>query len=608
MQSLISSDSEISDSQKAELEDRFSAYKLLFEQYTTIQDELELFLPDTQLDDELLEREEFENRYYSIIGQCKCILKSNDSYSTSTQNAQSQVRVPNGMKLPTITLPKFDGTYDQWLEFRDTYLSMIHNSESLENIQKFHYLRSVLTGDALQVVKALEFTTDNYLVAWSLLENRYNNDRLLQQNHVNAILFAEPLIKESATSIRKLIDLLLRNIRALKTLEEPTEHWDTLIILIIVPKLDSLSEHEWERYKGTLPKDRKLKLSDMMTFLQDRADFLEAVVKPNKKQTADAHTTHTKKPSNTKSHSHVVTHKENKRKTNSSQRFKCDQCGSNHPLFSCEDFLSLSLEDKLKFIEEKKLCRNCLRTGHALNECWYGPCRHCNKKHNTLIHKDAVVDTPSTSSAVAQITQIEPQSECDTSTTHIYTPLTTSHKSHTLYKDDNNINAHCFQTPVLLSTALVEIADTQNKYHTTRALLDNGSQHCFISESLCRQLNLPLIQSTVQVIGVGNTISKSTQSCHIQLRSKTNSYHTSFNCLVLPRITAQLPSLGGNHNIDIPGNVQLADPEFYKSNEIKLLLGADRFWDLLSEGLIRLPNGPLFTKHAIRMGHIGNRS
>lgn len=53
-----------------------------------------------------------------------------------------------------------------------------------------------------------------------------------------------------------------------------------------------------------------------------------------------------------------------------------------------------------------------------------------------------------------------------------------------------------------------------------------------------------------------------------------------------------MPSLGNNHNIQIPENIQLADPNFFLSNEIDLLLGADIFWELLDKGLIRLPNGP----------------
>lgn len=151
---------------KTELSERFQRSQSLYDKFTEIQDELEITVPESHIDKELLERETFENQFYALVTKCKCILK--DSFSPQgTSNKRSMV------KLPTISLPTFDGTYDQYLEFRDTYLSVIHNCKDLDNVQKFHYLRSVLTGNALQVIKSLEFSSDNYITAWDLLENRY---------------------------------------------------------------------------------------------------------------------------------------------------------------------------------------------------------------------------------------------------------------------------------------------------------------------------------------------------------------------------------------------------------------------------------------------------
>lgn len=139
----------------------------------------------------------------------------------------------------------------------------------------------------------------------------------------------------------------------------------------------------------------------------------------------------------------------------------------------------------------------------------------------------------------------------------------------------------------------MEVADESNNYHTTRALLDNSSQHCFIAESLCKKLNVNLIQSTVRISGVGNSVTHSTQLCEINLRSRTTDYNTRFKYIVLPQITVQLSSLlGTKSRINIADNLQLADTYFYLSSEIELLIGADKFWELLNNGLIRLSSGP----------------
>lgn len=52
----------------------------------------------------------------------------------------------NRIKLRTIELPKFNGSQYNWLEFRDTFESLIHDNNTISYIKKFHYLRAALEG------------------------------------------------------------------------------------------------------------------------------------------------------------------------------------------------------------------------------------------------------------------------------------------------------------------------------------------------------------------------------------------------------------------------------------------------------------------------------
>jgi len=63
-----------------------------------------------------------------------------------------------GIRLLTIELPKFNGDIAEWLGFRDTFQSLIHNNETIDPIQKFHYLKVALEGNAAQIIKSLEFS------------------------------------------------------------------------------------------------------------------------------------------------------------------------------------------------------------------------------------------------------------------------------------------------------------------------------------------------------------------------------------------------------------------------------------------------------------------
>ncbi|EZA55219.1 hypothetical protein X777_05205, partial [Ooceraea biroi] len=53
-------------------------------------------------------------------------------------------------------LPKFSGNYLEWETFRNTFESLVANNEVLSNTQKFHYLKSGLSGDAALLIANLK--------------------------------------------------------------------------------------------------------------------------------------------------------------------------------------------------------------------------------------------------------------------------------------------------------------------------------------------------------------------------------------------------------------------------------------------------------------------
>lgn len=98
------------------------------------------------------------------------------------------------LQLPKMQLPTFDGSYDNWMAFNNLFVAMVHNSTSLEPIQKLQYLKGSLTGDALNVVRNLELTNENYSIARTLLINRFQHTRRLV-NTTNYLTFLKSSMK-----------------------------------------------------------------------------------------------------------------------------------------------------------------------------------------------------------------------------------------------------------------------------------------------------------------------------------------------------------------------------------------------------------------------------
>nr|XP_053606381.1 uncharacterized protein LOC128672900 isoform X2 [Plodia interpunctella] len=569
-----------------EIKFRMQAAIDIYQNFNKINSEI-LCLSDESVDNEYVES--FESLYFSALANAECLIESDETGDSSSDfRSSSNTSKPRAhVKLPEIKLPTFDGQYDQWLEYRNSYITMIHKRTDLDAIQKFHYLRSSLSGSALQVISALEFTASNYQHAWELLENRFHNARLLVHNHIKSLFSLSNIKQESASLIRKLIDTVLRNLRALKTLEEPVDTWDTLLIYLIVSKLDLATESDWEKHKGTLVlnSSRKLKLDDLLRFLRNKADMLD-MISANHNKLQSKPTNNATNQANNKVHSYVSTNNSNSKNkftSNNNKRHKCPSCNGNHALYMCYNFLNLSVQDRSLFVDKNNLCRNCLRSGHVLSDCTFGPCKQCQGKHNSLLHFNSSNKNSVNSDAMSS----SPQA------TSMPTAALLSVGGDPFYSNTYTCAGDLPLQPVLLCTALVDVIDKDNRMHTARALLDSGSQHSFILDRLRKRLNAPLIQSTIRISGVGQSVSHSNHLCEITFKSKICDYTAKARCIVLQRITNGLPTTCIDEAlIRMPNNIQLADPSFCVPSDIDLLIGADLFWSLLCENRIQLSNGP----------------
>lgn len=148
----------------------------------------------------------------------------NSGNSNQITMSSQRVAFSNQVKLPQIELITFDGTYDKWLDFYNSFNSRVHDNPNLSKIQKLFYLKSCLKEEAVTTINALKISEDNYEIAWNLLTERYNNKRVIAQKHVKTLMEIPNISKESASELRKLLDTVRSHLRSLKSLREPVEH------------------------------------------------------------------------------------------------------------------------------------------------------------------------------------------------------------------------------------------------------------------------------------------------------------------------------------------------------------------------------------------------
>ena len=104
--------------------------------------------------------------------------------SPSSNSTQANAK----LRLPPIKLPVFNNKPTEFKHFFDTFNSLVLNNETLDNIQSYYYLLSVVSGEAHEVIENLPVTADNFPIAWKLICDRYDNPRLIANAHVRALL------------------------------------------------------------------------------------------------------------------------------------------------------------------------------------------------------------------------------------------------------------------------------------------------------------------------------------------------------------------------------------------------------------------------------------
>ncbi|XP_058449060.1 uncharacterized protein LOC131429022 [Malaya genurostris] len=515
----------------------------LWSDFNKVQAELES-LDETGIEQQFKHRSSFESAYYKVKGFLLTLNKtpvtpcaSGSPYAGHFPPSASHVR------LPDVKLPVFSGNLDNWLNFHDLYLSLVHSSAELSNIQKFYYLRSSLSGDALKLIQTIPISANNYVVAWNLLEDHYQNPARLKHTYVDALFEFSTIKRESASELHSLVEKFEANVRVLQQLGEQTQCWDILLIRMLSIRLDPTTRRDWEEYAST--KDA-ISFPDLTAFIQRRVTVLQ----------------------NMQSNSADIVLASNVKKGN---------------IRPCSKFSKLRLEDKEKEVRRLQLCRNCLRRGHMIKECSSSStCRKCQGHHHTQLCSTVACDgklsnSPTSQATSSQTTEQSRLPSVSATLTDLVSHASSSHKS------------HC----VILATAVVILVDEKGNRHPARALLDSGSECCFVTDRLAQSLRVQRKRTFVPVAGIGQSSTNVRQKFLTTIRSRISDYSANVELLVLPKLTVDLPTVSvDSTSWQFPPDIQLADPNFCRSNPVDLILGAEVFFDLFKvTGQISLGNG-----------------
>lgn len=560
-----------------EIEARFDAIKLIEPEVKKALKELTLLIDDNEEVEFCNQTHDFLNRNFALIGKIKSYLRKFDEIGS--KNVQ-QSSGGSSFKTPKIELPEFNGSIENWIHFRDMFISLVHDNTSLQDIQKYHFLRMSIKMPAgtSNVLDGFLFNAESYGDAWKAVKARYDDKRKIIKHHLSTLFNIKKIASGNSFELRKLIDAFSSVLSSISqqgfSLDDCNDFGNLIIVFMVTERLDDETLKEWRKEH---PEDFSTwsELYDFLNALQRSLDDQQLPnkisIKADPKKSAKALLSNNK----------------------TSVANVCPLCSGKHRIFHCEQFRNMTVKQRHQIVKEKQLCINCLAPGHRAADCASkNRCQICNQTHNTLLHFD------STSSSQTVSNQRREQPSHLSAEVPAFTPVTLSQQPRPQAHSSMSAlssNAYATRRLTMLSTVSVRVLDKNGEYHIARALLDSGSDICFMTTAFAQRLNLEKKSSVMSITGINEKVVMLKHKVETSIKSRFNDFARFCEFSLMPNITGNLPSQSisfSSLNIPVDYHNDLADPEFHSSGKIDILLDNSVFWECMMAHTYAIPNGP----------------
>lgn len=480
--------------------------------------------------------------------------------NTNTSDTLSRLQIASTVPHLQVPLPTFDGKLENWYSFKCMFQTIMNRYPNESPAIKLYHLKNSLIGSAAGKIDQDVINNNNYESAWKMLEDSYEDERLIIDTHIDALLDLPKVTKENGDELRKLLEICTKHIDALKNRQLPVEGLSEMILVNIVCKrMDRESRKLWE---SSLSREELPVFCDLLDFIKERSRVLLKLSNQTY-QVQQQPAVKVKQP-----RIFVQTNKDG-----------CACCAGAHSIYRCAEFKGLPVRERYERVKKGGLCFNCLRQGHRTVDCKVDrSCQACGKHHHSLLHQHSErLDIPARNNTKPDI--VEPIS---------------NEKKQDEPEERRTVNC-CMQVQPLakqffLSTAVVQVSGSRNKTVFCRALLDCCSESNIITKRLAAKLNMkPMIANTPIVIcGLNNMTTTTNKFIQTKVSSRNGEFSAMLDFLITPTITELPTGKVDTHLWPLPPAVELADPTFNDPADVDMIIGAEIYYDILKKGRLKI--------------------
>ena len=485
------------------------------------------------------------------------------------QAVQQTVAKPS-VKLPRLELIRFNGDIMEWPEFWQTFESSVDSQSTLQNVAKFTYLKTLLTGPAAGAINGIPVTSANYPLALQLLKEKFGKPDI-----IIAALYAEftklPACNNRFDEIQKTVESVERIFRQLEAQGESIDFQRALIQQLMAKlPFQLITKLEEQRTNRNLPWTMKQLRTALTEYVSLQTSIRKMTDTSTLKQQPQRQPVQRQQQQQQRPPTMGLVAAGSGR-----QIQRCVFCQQTHSSDDCSVFKTMDAR-KQRLMDQRK-CFQCAKDGHCARQCRSGrECPHCGKRG----HFQAL--------CYHKVAQPSATSQKMTTKTTTPTEQTTGMAAQTTTQKSS-----------LLQTARVHVLDSKKRRRRVNVLLDSGSQRSFMTLNLAEKLGLtPQNEEAIDLSTMASTCPKTYQTKAIMLDLELK------DKLTMPIAVNTLPTITNgitrqavpSRDLEFFSNFSaaaLADtiPTTTEKVHIDLLIGADYFWDIVSNDRLTLPSG-----------------
>ncbi|XP_036329401.1 uncharacterized protein LOC118741508 [Rhagoletis pomonella] len=228
---------------------------------------------------------DYDDKVMTIIAKLQSRKKSlagrlEHTMNTSTNGAGEQSS--HGVKLKSLELKKFDGSFEKWLPFWEQFKPTVHVNPLLSSAAKFNFLSEALVDRASSTTQGFTPTEECYSEAIALLQDEYGNTEKIIEKYVQKLLNLEPVQTTSdVQGLRSLYNPVMSITRTLSALKVTPAQYTITVKSVILKCLPKQMRIQFFR----LPETKTTAISTLNSTMRDiEDDQLKAILQYMKRE------------------------------------------------------------------------------------------------------------------------------------------------------------------------------------------------------------------------------------------------------------------------------------------------------------------------------------